>query len=336
MHILGFNHIGRDPENPCDCHHDDCVMQGGVSPFADYYLFTPCQEDQLISYATNEKYDCLLRKPDLPLYEPYCGDGAINQDWEECDCHGINCDNKCYCTDDCKLRLDGDVCFENATVKSICADNICRTICNKGDMCCDEFGFIKAEGSLCYPGGIEDDPCEPRCDGVTSGSCPIQMINGAGCKRFGFYGKCYRNRCQSFEIQCASIFGKDVVSKAPDDCMKKNTDGTEYGNCGINEDSTFNACSPKKKQYRCGKLFCSVTSSDPASLIKVPSDEEVNVHSFDIGGQKCYSISSLMTEDGVDLSYTKNGTDCNPGVSHKFCMGGECLYKTLLEEFKDL
>ncbi|XP_075255291.1 zinc metalloproteinase-disintegrin-like MTP4 isoform X3 [Convolutriloba macropyga] len=212
MHVLGFHHISRNMSDPCGCHYKDCVMRGSVTPFADYSFFTGCQENKLLEKFIKSKYDCLKTKPDVPLYEPYCGDGVINQDWEECDCHG-NCDNKC-CTDECNLRLDGDVCFKNGTHQSTCTENKC------------------------------------------------------------------------------------------------------LANCNI-----------------CGKLFCSLNSTDPEPLIQIRTAEEITLYPFDIEHHKCYSVSSIMTSEGVDLSYTKNGTPCNPEGSDKFCMNGKCKPKKNIKHF---
>ncbi|XP_075255276.1 zinc metalloproteinase-disintegrin-like isoform X1 [Convolutriloba macropyga] len=340
MHVLGFHHISRNMSDPCGCHYKDCVMRGSVTPFADYSFFTGCQENKLLEKFIKSKYDCLKTKPDVPLYEPYCGDGVINQDWEECDCHG-NCDNKC-CTDECNLRLDGDVCFKNGTHQSTCTENKCLANCNIDEVCCDSSTrFAKPEGAPCDHLGTFEDSCgSGKCDGVTTGRCPnLEKKNGDNCLLHGFNGQCYEGNCLSFEIQCASIFGASVVRRdMPDECLKKNTEGTEYGNCGYKESSegnelTFTACSSSYRKYRCGKLFCSLNSTDPEPLIQIRTAEEITLYPFDIEHHKCYSVSSIMTSEGVDLSYTKNGTPCNPEGSDKFCMNGKCKPKKNIKHF---
>ena len=48
MHVLGFDHIYNKKSNPCRCQQSQCVMSGTVSPYADYPVFTHCQEEQFL------------------------------------------------------------------------------------------------------------------------------------------------------------------------------------------------------------------------------------------------------------------------------------------------
>ncbi len=115
---------------------------------------------------------------------PYCGDGDINQHWEECDdgdSNGVLCwagyGSSCtYCTSNCKLK----------TITNYCGDGILNSACEE----CDDGNNVNNDG--CSSNCEIEEPCNYCGDGICNnnetclscpedcGDCPPTIYCGDG------------------------------------------------------------------------------------------------------------------------------------------------------------
>ncbi|XP_053124942.1 disintegrin and metalloproteinase domain-containing protein 32 isoform X2 [Hemicordylus capensis] len=297
--VLGLS-LGMDHDDGKDCHCSApiCVMNtravrsNGIKPFSS------CSIEDFKSFIKFKGAHCLSNRPHLKLYykkrtpetHSVCGNGVL-ETGEKCDCGSEEeCKQSKCCTASCTFQ-QGATCSNEA--------------------CCYNCKF-KPKNTVCR--SSVDSTCDfpEYCNG-TSAVCPPDVYVQNGYRCAGNTGYCYGGACQSPDLHCQEIFGKNS-GNAPQACYEEINGQTDrFGHCGSDPKHGFKACSARN--IRCGKLICSYPSTVPFVGMKVP------VLYAPVEDTICVSLDLKQLETAFDPMLVKDGTKCG---NDKVCIKQVC------------
>ncbi|KAM5178668.1 disintegrin and metalloproteinase domain-containing protein 20-like isoform 2-T2 [Callospermophilus lateralis] len=282
-HELGHNLGMVHDTQGCTCGLASCIMH----PYKKSSTkFSNC------SYADfwdNTLKTCIYTPPNARniFRLKYCGNLVI-EEGEECDC-GTNdqCANDPCCLSNCTLRSGAS-----------CATGLCCKECR-----------LMPSGTLCRNQVNECDLPE-WCNG-TSHQCPddVYVQDGSPCSDSAY---CYKKTCNTHDIQCKEIFGKDARSASQSCYNKINTQGNRFGHCSI-AGTKYNKCS--QPDIMCGRIQCE-------NVNKIPTlQAHSTVHQFHFNQNTCWGTDYHLGMSIPDIGQVKEGTSCAPG---KICISKKC------------
>ncbi|NXT28864.1 ADA32 protein, partial [Syrrhaptes paradoxus] len=238
--------IGYDESRECRCPARVCLMSPRARHFSGAKAFSSCSIEDFETFLQQNR-DCpfvrhALQQPSSRAAA--CGNSVV-EPGEQCDCGevGAACASDKCCTPRCNFKPG---------VK-----------CSSGP-CCENCQF-KQQNSQCRP------PADAQCDlaefcNGSSASCPpdLYVQDGHGCEHGTGY--CYRGRCQSPDLQCQALYGKDAKN-APLACYEEvNRQQDRFGHCGHHPEDGYQPCS--WPNLGCGKLVCAYPSHVPFTKVK--------------------------------------------------------------------
>ncbi|XP_051025434.1 disintegrin and metalloproteinase domain-containing protein 24-like [Acomys russatus] len=281
-HNLGIPHDGK----LCTCGGGSCFMAATTNTSR---KFSNCS--YAVMWANTARTGCLHSKPSPLDTHPLklCGNGVVDEG-EQCDCGSSEaCEYSLCCMSDCTLRFG--------------------TNCDTG-RCCSHLCKILPSGTLCRQKENECDLPE-WCNG-TSNECPEDVFkqDGSSCRDEGY---CYNKRCNSRDLHCQRVFGKDA-NKASDSCYQEmNTRGDRFGNCGITNNAYVRCNS---SNILCGRIQCK-------GVNKLPFWRgHYSAHWTHFNSVPCWTIEYHIGMSIPDLGEIKDGTECGQG---HVCINRECV-----------
>ncbi|NXN10965.1 ADAM2 protein, partial [Indicator maculatus] len=239
-HSLGMKY---DDARRCQCRTNACVMSRMALFTGGTKAFSNCSIKDFETFLRQERSRCLLhrgrwRRPSLGMAK--CGNGMV-EPGEQCDCGAgevIACSKDKCCTATCRFKPG---------VK-----------CSSGP-CCRDCQFMK-RNSPCRPAADPECDLPEVCSG-SSASCPPDLYLQDGHSCGGGTGYCYKGRCQSPELQCQRLYGRESRN-APTACYEElNSQKDRFGHCGFHPRRGYKSC--LWRDLRCGKLVCTYPSSLP-------------------------------------------------------------------------
>ncbi|KAM6106784.1 disintegrin and metalloproteinase domain-containing protein 32-like [Pterocles gutturalis] len=289
--------IGYDESRECRCPARVCLMSPRARHFSGAKAFSSCSIEDFETFLKQNR-DCPSIRHALqqPSYRAAaCGNGVV-EPGEQCDCGEACASDKC-CTPWCNFKPG---------VK-----------CSSGS-CCENCQF-KQPNSPCRP------PADAQCDlaefcNGSSASCPpdLYVQDGHGCEHGTGY--CYKGRCQSPDLQCQALYGKDAKN-APLACYEEvNRQQDRFGHCGHHPEDGYQPCS--WPNLGCGKLVCAYPSRIPFTKVK---GAVIYAHVQD---HLCVSFDFMRGPTAPDPLLVKEGTKCGPA---KVCMNGTCHPHSVLK-----
>ncbi|XP_068610910.1 disintegrin and metalloproteinase domain-containing protein 9 [Brachionichthys hirsutus] len=287
-HNLGMNH----DDTRCTCDGRSCIMGASAGGTPEFSTCSARDFERLVIRGGGE---CLKNQPNsvVAMGNPECGNGRLDEG-EQCDCGTPEeCDNTC---------CDATTCM--FTPGSACAQGECCQNCQ-----------VRVAGAMCRR---DVDICDlpEYCDGVAA-ACPedFYMMDGRTC----LDAYCYEGRCQTYDFQCRHLFAPDEARKADDICFTNtNTQGTLFGNCGLDGRGRFIRCSVANAM--CGKIQCT-----DVDLSTTPEGAQISVQTID--GSNCVNADFNLGTDVIDPAYVNPGSPCDAG---KTCIDFQCVNASLL------
>ncbi|RMB95117.1 hypothetical protein DUI87_28393 [Hirundo rustica rustica] len=173
-----------------------------------------------------------------------------------------------------------------------------------GEQCDCGTAQFKKRNTLCRP--ATDAQCDlPEFCSGSSASCPpdVYVQDGHDCGHGTGY--CYQGRCQSSDLQCKRIYGKDSRN-APVVCYEEiNGQRDRFGHCGLRSRHKYQSCA--WRNLRCGKLICTYPSLKPfSSTAAAVIYARVRQH-------LCVSLNYLNVSAWLDPLLVPPGTKCGSG-----------------------
>ncbi|XP_006865632.1 PREDICTED: disintegrin and metalloproteinase domain-containing protein 20-like, partial [Chrysochloris asiatica] len=291
-HELGHNLGMLHDSNWCVCGYTWCIM------FAFHRITTKFSNCSYANYWDKGRQRlCLFSTPNSEkiFSQKFCGN-LIVEEGEECDCGTIQqCANDPCCLSNCTLSSGADCAF---------------------GLCCKDCNFIQS-GYLCRQQVNECDLPE-WCSG-TSHQCPedVYVKNGIPCNDSAF---CYEKRCNSHDMQCKEIFGKDARSASQSCYQNINTQGNRFGHCGIT-DIIYLKCNIT--DILCGRIQCENVEVIPNLT------EHSTVHQVHINDTICWGTDYHLGMSIPDIGQVKDGTVCGP---EKICIHKKCVHMSYLPQ----
>ncbi|XP_066530373.1 disintegrin and metalloproteinase domain-containing protein 11-like [Hoplias malabaricus] len=290
---MKWNNI-RNTAGDCRCPDPwlGCIMED-----TGYYLprkFSRCSVDEYLQFLLQGGGSCLFNKPNKLLDPPECGNGFV-EPGEECDCGSqVEC------------ARSGGACCKKCTLTH-------DAMCSNG-LCCRECRY-EQRGVTCRD-AVNDCDIPESCTGDSS-QCPhnVHKLDGYTCDNN--QGRCYNGRCRTLDNQCRVLWGYSAADRF---CYEKlNAEGTEKGNCGRSAgEQSWIQCN--KPDVLCGFLFCANVTEKPRF-----GDLQGELTSLTIFHQNKYLDcrgGHAVLEDGSDLGYVEDGTQCGPSM---MCLERHCL-----------
>ncbi|XP_050181561.1 disintegrin and metalloproteinase domain-containing protein 32-like [Myiozetetes cayanensis] len=290
-HSLGMS---SDGSRACGCAGRVCLMGPGALHFSGAKAFSNCSVRDFESFLKQGRGECLFNRPRLTPLSPrsgaVCGNGVV-EPGEQCDCGTAKqCLHDRCCTKTCQLKPGAK--------------------CSSGS-CCKSCQFRK-KNSPCRPAADTQCDLPEFCSG-SSASCPPDVFvqDGYSCERGTGY--CYGGRCQSLDLQCQRLYGKDSKN-APVVCYEEiNSQKDRFGHCGFKHGRGYQPCS--WRNLRCGKLVCTYPSSTPfKSAAAAVIYAQVRKH-------LCVSMNYLNASALLDPLLVPPGTKCGSG---RVCINNTC------------
>ncbi|NWI60714.1 ADA32 protein, partial [Calyptomena viridis] len=230
-----------DGSRGCSCAGHVCLMSPGALHSSGAKAFSNCSARDFETFLKQGRGTCLFQRPRLSRWaRAVCGNGVV-ESGEDCDCGTIEeCMKDKCCTKTCHFKPGMK--------------------CSSG-LCCRGCQF-RRRNAVCRP--VADAQCDlPEfCSGF-SASCPpdVHVQDGHDCERSTGY--CYGGRCQSLDLHCRRLYGKDSKN-APVVCYEEiNSQRDRFGHCGFLREYGYQPCA--WSNLRCGKLVCTYSSSHPFS-----------------------------------------------------------------------
>ncbi|XP_076705393.1 disintegrin and metalloproteinase domain-containing protein 21 [Callospermophilus lateralis] len=288
-HTLGMYH----DEDFCFCGEKGCLMSTFRVPAE---RFTNCSYVDFMKTTLNQG-SCLHNhpKPGEIFLLKRCGNGAVERE-EECDCGSIRqCEQDPCCLLNCTLRPG-----------AACASGLC----------CKDCKFVPS-GEICRQQVNECDLPE-WCNG-SSHQCPEDgyVQDGIPCSESAY---CYQKRCHNHDQQCKEIFGQGAKSASQNCYQKINSQGNQFGHCGING-TVYLKCN--MSDIFCGRVQCEDVEDIPHL-----QDHYVLQHTR-INGVTCWSSVHHLGMDIPDIGEVKDGTACGTG---KICIDKKCVSLSVLSQ----
>ncbi|NXF11073.1 ADA32 protein, partial [Smithornis capensis] len=241
--VLGRS-LGMSAEGSraCSCAGRVCLMGPVALHSSGAKAFSNCSVRDFETFLRQGRGTCLFHSPRRSRVSPraraVCGNGLV-EPGEQCDCGSAEeCLHDKCCTNTCRFKRGAK--------------------CSSG-LCCRGCQF-KRKNAVCRPAADAQCDLPEFCSG-SSGSCPpdVYVQDGHDCERGSGY--CYRGHCQSLDLQCQRLYGKDSKN-APVVCYEEiNSQKDRFGNCGFQRGRGYQPCA--WRDLRCGKLICTYPSSSP-------------------------------------------------------------------------
>ncbi|NWI86478.1 ADA32 protein, partial [Pitta sordida] len=241
--VLGRS-LGMSPDGSraCSCSGRVCLMSPEALHSSGAKTFSNCSVRDFEAFLKQGRGTCLFKRPRLTRRSPrgsaVCGNGVVERG-EQCDCGTAEeCLKDRCCTKTCRFKPG---------VK--CSSGLCCRGCH-----------FKRKFALCRPAADTQCDLPEFCSG-SSASCPPDMYvhDGHDCEHGTGY--CYQGHCQSLDLQCQRLYGKDSKN-APVACYEEiNSQRDRFGHCGFKTRLGYQPCD--WRNLRCGKLICTYPSSHP-------------------------------------------------------------------------
>ncbi|XP_046297095.1 disintegrin and metalloproteinase domain-containing protein 20-like [Marmota monax] len=282
-HELGHNLGMWHDERYCGCGSRTCIMNRYYN-FS--FRFSNCSYAE---YWDNRRNTCiysLAHESDVFKIK-YCGNEVVDAG-EECDCGSVQ------------------QCARNPCCQSNCTFSP-GSSCSFG-LCCKDCKF-RPPGTLCrHPLNKCDLP--EWCNG-TSHQCPddVYVQDGSPCSDNAY---CYKKTCNTHDLQCKEIFGRDARSASQSCYNKINTQGNRFGHCDI-VGTTYTKCS--EPDIMCGRVQCENVSRLPFL------QSHFTVHQLHFNQNTCWGTDYHLGMSIPDIGQVKEGTSCAPG---KICISKKC------------
>ncbi|XP_074899527.1 disintegrin and metalloproteinase domain-containing protein 2-like isoform X4 [Buteo buteo] len=188
--------ISYDDSRDCRCPGRVCLMSPEALHVSGAKAFSSCSIGDFETFLKHNGGTCLFNRPRLTGLSyrrvAVCGNGIVERG-EQCDCGAAEAclEDKC-CTKMCRFKPG---------VK-----------CSSG-LCCNECQF-KQKNSPCRPAADAQCDLAEFCNG-SSASCPpdLYVQDGHSCEHGTGY--CYKGRCQSPDLQCRRLYGRDRLLDFP-------------------------------------------------------------------------------------------------------------------------
>uniref|UniRef100_A0A673HBV1 Disintegrin and metalloproteinase domain-containing protein 23-like n=1 Tax=Sinocyclocheilus rhinocerous TaxID=307959 RepID=A0A673HBV1_9TELE len=186
--------------------------------------------------------------------------------------------------------------------------------CSDGP-CCNNTCLFYPRGYSCRY-AVNDCDISETCSG-DSGLCPPNLHKQDGHFCSLNQGRCYTGECKTRDSQCKYVWGPKAASSEKFCYEKRNTEGSEKGNCGQDRDKWIQ-CS--KHDIFCGYLLC--TNTDQIPRIGTIKGEVTSTHFNHQGRLIDCSGGHVLLDDQTDLGYVEDGTPCSPSM---MCLDRKCL-----------
>ncbi|XP_068030496.1 disintegrin and metalloproteinase domain-containing protein 32-like isoform X2 [Anomalospiza imberbis] len=278
--------MSSDSSRGCSCPGRVCTMSPEALHFSGAKAFSNCSIRDFETFLKQGRGACLFGSPRLSRLSrrsgAVCGNRVVEAG-EQCDCGTAQecLKDKC-CTKMCKLKP-----------KARCASGLCCRNCQ-----------FKWRNSPCRPAADAQCDLPEFCSG-SSASCPpdVYVQDGHECGRGTGY--CYQGRCQSSDLHCKRLYGRDSKN-APKVCYEEiNGQQDRFGHCGFQTGHKYRRCA--WRDLRCGKLICTYPSykpfSSPAAAVMYA---RVRQH-------LCVSLNYLNVSIWLDPLLVPPGTKCGSG-----------------------
>ncbi|XP_054030906.1 disintegrin and metalloproteinase domain-containing protein 32-like [Dryobates pubescens] len=289
-HSLGMRY---DDARSCQCRTTTCIMDRMALFTGGTKAFSNCSSKDFETFLKQERSSCLFhtgrwRRPSLGTAK--CGNGEV-EPGEQCDCGaGEACSKDKCCTRSCRFKPG---------VK-----------CSSGP-CCSDCQF-RQQNSPCRPAADPECDLPEVCSG-SSASCPPDLYLQDGHICAGGTGYCYKGRCQSPELQCQKLYGRESRN-APMACYEElNSQKDRFGHCGFHPRRGYQSCA--WRDLRCGKLVCTYPSNLP-----YPSEAAAVAYAR-VRHHLCISLHYLNVSAQRDPLLVPPGTKCGSG---KLCINSTC------------
>ncbi|KAJ7305204.1 hypothetical protein JRQ81_011113 [Phrynocephalus forsythii] len=302
--LVGLN-LGMeyDDGKDCKCPGPICVMNTGAVHSSGIKPFSRCSLEDFQNFIKFKGAPCLSNRPNLKLYlnqnrardNAVCGNGVL-EPGEKCDCGSAEeCKKSRCCTSRCTFQR-GAVC--------------------SNELCCDECKF-KARNTVCRP--AVDSSCDfsEYCNG-SSASCPddVYVQNGFRCAvNTGF---CYGGACQSPDLHCQELFGKNSRSGSLQCYEEINSQRDRMGHCGSTARGYQNC---QWQDLRCGKLVCEYPSNQPFVV------ENAAIIYVKVQNRLCVTLDYMKGLGVKDPFLVHDGTGCG---KNKICMNQRCVDRAVI------
>ncbi|XP_071435301.1 disintegrin and metalloproteinase domain-containing protein 32-like isoform X2 [Pithys albifrons albifrons] len=286
--------MSSDGSRACGCPGRVCLMSPEALHFSGAKTFSNCSVRDFETFLKQGRGSCLFNRPRLTRLShrsaAFCGNGVV-EPGEQCDCWtSTKCTNDKCCTKTCRLKPGAK-----------CASGLCCKNCQ-----------FRWKNTLCRPAADAQCDLPEFCSG-SSASCPpdVYVQDGHDCAHGTGY--CYRGRCQSLDLQCQQIYGKDS-KHAPVVCYEEiNSQRDRFGHCGFKKGRGYQPCS--WRSLRCGKLVCTYPSNKP-----FPSAAAAVIYA-QVKEHLCVSLNYLNASELLDPLLVPPGTKCGSG---RVCINNTC------------
>ncbi|XP_060124459.1 disintegrin and metalloproteinase domain-containing protein 2 isoform X6 [Zootoca vivipara] len=298
--LLGFS-LGLFFDNSRQCHcPGTCLMSTDAVQASGIKSFSSCSIKDFRNFLESGASQCLLNKPrmDLMYRAPYCGNKVV-EDGEQCDCGTAKeCESNPCCEPNCLLRRG--------------------KACAHGDCCWSRYCRLKAKGTLCR--GTKDEYCDLKeyCNG-TSAECTenFYVQDGQNCE--GETGICMEGTCQSADLWCRKVFGKDSKSGSSQCYEEINSQKDRMGHCGSSAKGYENC---QWQDLKCGKLVCEYPGKKPYAI------ENAAIIYAKVQNRLCVTLDYMKGPGVKDPFLVRDGSICG---DNKVCMTQKCVDRSVLK-----
>ncbi|XP_032880262.1 disintegrin and metalloproteinase domain-containing protein 23 isoform X3 [Amblyraja radiata] len=261
----------RKKECECPGSWAGCIMED--TGFYHPRKFSKCSIMEYKEFLQRGGGACLFNRPTKLFEATECGNGYV-ESGEECDCG---------------LRME---CFGTCCKKCSLANG---AHCSDGPCCNHTCQFLKRGYDCRDP--VNDCDIAEFCTGDV-GQCPPNLHKQDGYACDLNQGRCFNGECKTRDNQCKLIWGSKALGSDKFCYEKLNTEGTEKGNCGKEDD----------KWLQCSKHGSHIIMDDGTDLGYVKDGTPCGPSMMCLE-RRCQSIQSF------------NISICPSGSSIKICSG---------------
>ncbi|XP_060124461.1 disintegrin and metalloproteinase domain-containing protein 2 isoform X9 [Zootoca vivipara] len=190
--------------------------------------------------------------------------------------------------------------------------------CAHGDCCWSRYCRLKAKGTLCR--GTKDEYCDLKeyCNG-TSAECTenFYVQDGQNCE--GETGICMEGTCQSADLWCRKVFGKDSKSGSSQCYEEINSQKDRMGHCGSSAKGYENC---QWQDLKCGKLVCEYPGKKPYAI------ENAAIIYAKVQNRLCVTLDYMKGPGVKDPFLVRDGSICG---DNKVCMTQKCVDRSVLK-----
>ncbi|KAM4883688.1 disintegrin and metalloproteinase domain-containing protein 32-like [Sylvia borin] len=216
------------------------------------------------------------------------------------------------------LKQGRGVCLFSSPRLSRRSGAVCgNRVVEPGEQCDCGTAQLMKRNTVCRP--ATDAQCDlPEVCSGSSATCPPDeyVQDGQDCGQGTGY--CYHGRCQSSELHCKRIYGRDSRN-APVVCYEEiNGQRDRFGHCGFRNKHKYSMCAWRNwlsRDLRCGKLVCTYPSLKPFS-----SGTAAVIYAR-VRQHLCVSLNYLHVAAWLDPLLVPPGTKCGSG---RVCINNTC------------